>query len=120
MATLLRRDEPCGTLRRVIRPADPYYTLAHGALHWLLNVKPAKHISAERDGYDNDEDRKEISTDWHRFCVKPQARAGAKFCCRKLPGRRHTLAGPGLAVRRRTTTETAAIAKAAVMKVAVP
>ena len=51
--SLLRRDAPCGALGRVIRPADPHYALAHGALHWLLNVQPARHISAERDGYDD-------------------------------------------------------------------
>ena len=41
----------CKADRCVIMLADSYYTLAHGSLHSLLNVKPARPISAERDGY---------------------------------------------------------------------
>ena len=92
VAVSLRRDEPFRADRCVIMLADSYYTLAHGSLHSLLNVKPARHISAERDGCDKAQDRKEFSTDWSRFCVKRQARAGAKVCCSKLPGRHHILA----------------------------
>ena len=51
MATWLRRDEPlCGQAIRCLAhgPAPGVGTWVSA---WLLNVKPARHISAERDGY---------------------------------------------------------------------